>query len=298
MEKKNKKIFKTLAILLVALIGSVAFVGCSLGGAEITQDQLDGTISVIQSIDDKYEELIETLKDQTEAYEELLNQLNQPKEMNKEDAHMLVKSAIMKLNMNYDNVLNNLKVTQNTKIGMGEICQEQEFISHYFLSERYSLSQYYYEENDCVGYVFHDGTGYVQSFETQQELKLADVAVGGVEVIRPIPTTFEQVAMECAMFDLFDKLGHTDISSIELLESGNYKICYVYAENDGESADYDICEFEVSKEGYIQKVKNYSLLDWKNFYYSEINYEYNALTEEEIKEHENNIAEIIANNEE
>lgn len=95
MKEKNKKILKGLGVGALACFGMLTFTGCSV---DLSQQQIDKLMYTVENSDKFMDEVVD-----------LLNKQNN--QMDKQKIFDLYRLAETKLMLNYDNVLDNLKVT-------------------------------------------------------------------------------------------------------------------------------------------------------------------------------------------
>lgn len=280
----KRKIFKSLAVFGIAVLCSISCVGCSLGGAEISQEDLDKTIDVIQSVDEKYQDLIDELKEQTEIYESIKNNYNT---LTKEEAYNLCLLSTNKILLNYNNVLDNLKIEIKQTEGLGNTTVSDTYTYNYFKTQDYSLVCLYSEDNEGKHVSFKNGNKYIDSWYSRTPLNAVSgsgSAYIGEEYDYSIRESFEDAAYRESEFSMLTTIYDSDlISNVELLENGNYKITFTASDIINEEEIVIISDYEISQDGKLIKVDTYKLTDWINFESVSTEYKYGGVSDSEIE---------------
>ena len=157
------------------------------------------------------------------------------------------------------------------------------FYDDYQSGEDYHVSEIFYEENEDV-YYYRKDVNNVEDYkkEIREEYNNSEAAA--------------HILFYFKEFITFDKtvISPTDITSVEILENGNYKICVTYLETeDGEYFGQYHCviEYEISREGQFIGVFN-KMFEFKSsqdstvssYTSKKVKFEYGVIEEDYINE--------------
>lgn len=217
---------KKIGLCALALAGVLAFTGCSVLGEE----KVD---KIITAVEDKEVKLTQ------EQLDELLAKM-EDKEITIDEAYNQYMLALIKLNMNYEGIRDNLVITakNNSEVAIKE---------SYYKDEN---GKYVYQlvEENLKNVVYEDGEN-VFGFTSQTE--------NSVTTTRKFESGYPSLeAMIHQDFVLYDaiEMDKESILKAEYLENGNIVItCGTY--KDGGDYDYTLSSYEISKDAKLISIK-------------------------------------------
>ena len=197
---KKNNIIKALGVGTLAFVGAFTFAGCSLNAEDKAL------------VENKVAELQQQLEEQNNLLEQQNNLINQQLLVDK--AWGLIQTAQAKLLINIDGARDNLVIEQT----VGDQTRRQEFY-------KTEAGDYVFVEDDNVRYKEADQSGvyrYSMSMENGDRDKKNKLKY----------TNMEAYFAEEKTFDLTSSFLKENITNVEIMGNGDYKVTFVYNRDD------------------------------------------------------------------
>ena len=170
--------------------------------------------------------------------------------LNYEEAYELCLYGMAKLEANHDGVLNNLKILQSYENEDGFVYNNKEYYKKLedgsFVKYSDEIASQGAEEYDFV--VFRNGEGYVEYSEAKGEGMIDSY-------YRTMDTFMDAIYLSGYERDsILTMFTKENVSKVEVLESGNYLVSFVFTEEtDRRNFTTIVADYEVSRAGLIEK---------------------------------------------
>lgn len=223
-EEMKNKFFKVFSLILLAFIGAITFSGCSV---ELTEDQTDKIMYVVDNADKFMDQVLGVLEKQNQK-------------LDKEQAYKLYQLAINRIIINHENVRDNLIIDMNMD-----------------MNHDTTVISYVVNDKDVIISKVSDGLYSV--FYEDEEADYDYSKNGNLKVKRQVNNI--HLAWQWGSLDFIKMWDLTvdDVVICDILENGNYSIKFM--KNLEEEIEGDIyfdryiVEAEIAKDGCLLNSK-------------------------------------------